>query len=65
VVDEVVRTHHAEVYEIKMEESPEKIIAIIMLLRRSSGKFRLMLAEDQSSKRRELKKRTGMERRLL
>jgi len=39
VVEEVTRTHQAEVYEMNTEERPEKIIARIRLLRVATGKF--------------------------
>lgn len=61
----VTRTHHALVYEMNTDERPEKTMAMIRLLRRSSGKFAEMLADDQSSRKREQRRRTGMERRLL
>lgn len=35
VVEEVTRTHQADVYEMKTEESPEKIMASMILWRRS------------------------------
>lgn len=65
VVDEVTRTHHAEVYEMKTEERPDKIMAMINLLRVSGGKFRLMFSDDQSSVTTEPMTRIGMDRRLL
>lgn len=65
VVELVTRTHHALVYEMNTDERPEKIMAIMRLLRRSSGKFAEMLTDDQSSRKREQSRRIGMERRLL
>lgn len=65
VVELVTRTHHALVYEMNTDERPEKSMASMRLVRRSSGKFEEMLADDQSSRKREHRRRTGMERRLL
>lgn len=50
---------------MKTEERPEKIMARMRLLRRSSGKFAEMLVALQSSRKREQTRRTGIERRLL
>ena len=61
----VTRTHQAEAYEMKMEERPVKTMAVIMYVREPSGKLRAMLAEDQSSRKREQMPRMGRERRLL
>ena len=65
VVEEVTRTHHAEVYEIKTEDKPEKIMAIMIVLRVSIGKFWMTLADDQSSTTIEATRRIGIVRRLL
>ena len=65
VVDEVTRTHQAEVYEIKTEERPENTMAAIMLLRDSIGKFFITFSEDQFSMKTEASKRIGIERTLL
>jgi hypothetical protein len=65
VVDDVTRTHHADVYEMKTEERPVKIMAPMMLVRDSTGKFFAMFAEDQSYTISEAKTRMGMVRRLL
>ena len=65
VVDEVTRTHQAEVYEIKTEDRPENTMAAIMLLRDSIGKFFITFSEDQFSKKTEARKRMGIERTLL
>jgi hypothetical protein len=65
VVEEVTRTHHADVYEINTEERPEKTMAITRLVRSSGGKLWSMLAWDQSSRKREQKRMTGMESKLL
>ena len=65
VVEEVTRTHHAEVYEIKTEDKPEKIMAIMIVLRVSIGKFLMTLADDQSSTTIEATRRIGIVRRLL
>ena len=65
VVDEVTRTHQAEVYEMKTEDKPEKIMAIIRLFRCSAGKFLATFLDDQFSTNREAMTRIGIERRLL
>jgi hypothetical protein len=44
---------------------PEKIMAAIMGLRDSGGKFFARFADDQSSTRREAERRMGIVRRLL
>jgi hypothetical protein len=65
VVEEVTRTHHADVYEMKTDERPERIMAIKMLLRSVRGKLRSIFAGDQSSTTRVKTISTGIERRLL
>ena len=65
VVDEVTRTHQAEVYEIKTEERPENTMAATMLLRDSIGKFFITFSEDQFSMKTEARRRMGIERTLL
>lgn len=65
VVDEVTRTHQAEVYEIKTEDRPENTMAAIMLLRDSIGKFFITFSEDQFSMKTEARRRMGIERTLL
>jgi hypothetical protein len=50
---------------MKMEDRPEKIMAMKTLLRVAGGKLRARLAEDQSSMRMEATIRIGMVRRLL
>ena len=65
VVDEVTRTHQAEVYDMNTEESPENTIARTMLLRRSVGKFFVTFSDDQSSTKNEANKRIGIDKRLL
>ena len=65
VVEEVTRTHQADVYEMKTDERPEKTMAMSMPLRWAGGKFRVMFSADQFSSRREQATRMGMERRLL
>ena len=65
VVEEVTRTHHADVYEMKTDDRPEKTIAMTMLLRCAAGKFRSIFSEDQFSKKRDATRRMGIERRLL
>jgi hypothetical protein len=65
VVEEVTRTHHAEVYEIKTDDRPEKIMAAMIVLRVSMGKFLRTLADDQSSTAMEATNRMGMVSRLL
>lgn len=65
VVDEVTRTHQAEVYEMKTDERPENTIAAMIWLRRSIGKFFSMFSEDQFSTKIEATSRIGMERTLL
>lgn len=65
VVEEVTRTHQADVYEMKTEESPEKIIAAMMFRRRSSGKFFTTLSDDQFSTNIDAMRRIGIERTLL
>jgi len=65
VVELVTRTHQALVYEMKMELRPERIMLMISQLRVLSGKLVWRLVEDQSSRKREQRRRIGMERRLL
>ncbi len=65
VVDEVTRTHQADVYEMNTDDRPENIMASTMLFRRSAGKFLLTFSEDQFSKKIEQTRRIGMDRRLL
>lgn len=65
VVDEVTRTHHADVYEMKTDDRPDRIMAKTIPFRSAGGKFRLTLDEDQSSTQAERVMRIGMERRLL
>ena len=65
VVDEVTRTHQAEVYEIKTEDRPENTMAAMMLLRDSIGKFFITFSEDQFSMKTEARRRMGIERTLL
>ena len=65
VVDEVTRTHQAEVYEMNTEERPENTIAAMMLLRCSRGKFFVTFSEDQFSMKMEAIRRMGIERTLL
>ena len=65
VVDDVTRTHQAEVYEMKTDDRPEKIMARTKLLRFWAGKFLLMFSEDQFSKKIEQTRRIGIDRRLL
>lgn len=61
----MARTHQAEVYEMKMEDRPVKIMAPRMAFLDSGGKFRVKLIADQSSTMKEPARRTGMVRRLL
>ncbi len=65
MVDEATRTHQAEVYEMKTDDSPEKIMARTRLFRWAGGKFLLMFSEDQFSKKMEQIRRIGIDRRLL
>ena len=65
VVEEVTRTHQADVYEMKTEERPEKIMARMIFWRRSVGKFFSIFSEDQFSTKMEATSRIGMERTLL
>lgn len=65
VVDEVTRTHQAEVYEMNTDERPEKIIAIIRFVRCGAGKFLLTFSEDQFSTTSEQTSKIGIESRLL
>lgn len=65
VVEEVTRTHQAEVYDMNTDERPEKIMAKTRLFRRSGGKLMLMFSEDQFSKNTEQTKRIGIESTLL
>jgi hypothetical protein len=65
VVDEVTRTHHADEYEMKTVDRPEKIMAMKMLLRAAAGKFKEMFSAVQFSTTSEQTTRMGMERRLL
>lgn len=64
-MDEVTRTHQADVYEMKTEERPEKTMAMMIELRSAAGKLRARFALDQFSRKSEQTRRTGMERRLL
>ena len=61
----MTRTHHAEVYEMNTEERPEKIMAAMIWLRRSVGKFFSMFSDDQFSTKMEATRRIGIERTLL
>ena len=65
VVDDVTRTHQAEVYDMKTEERPENTMAAMMLLRWSMGKFFATFSEDQFSTKMEAMRRIGIERTLL
>jgi hypothetical protein len=65
VVEDVTRTHHADVYEINTDDKPERIMAIIMFDLLSTGKLRVMFSEDQSSRSKVATMSTGIERRLL
>lgn len=65
MVDEVTRTHQADVYEMKTEDRPENIMAMMRLLRCVAGKFLLTFSLDQFSIKREQTSRMGMQRRLL
>ncbi len=65
VVDEVTRTHHAEVYEMKTEDRPEKIMAKMRLFRLSRGKFLLTFSDDQFSRKREQISKMGIDKTLL
>jgi hypothetical protein len=65
VVDEVTRTHQAEVYEMNTDDNPENIMAAMIVFRVSIGKFLTTLADDQSSTAIEATKRMGIVRRLL
>lgn len=65
VVDEVARTHHAEVYDMKIDAAPVKIMAAKMLFRDPGGKAFARLAADQSSARKDATRRTGIVRTLL
>lgn len=65
MVEEVTRTHQADVYEMNTEDRPEKIMAMIRLFRCAAGKFLLTFSLDQFSTKREQTRRMGMQRRLL
>lgn len=65
VVDDVARTHQAEVYEMKMDAAPVKIMALMIALRAFRGKFLAMFMADQSSTRRDDPKNMGIVKRLL
>lgn len=65
VVEPVTRTHQADVYEMKTEDNPEMIIALITHVRLSAGKFKATLAADQSSNSSENTRRMGILKRLL
>lgn len=65
VVDDVTRTHQAEVYEMNTDESPEKTMAKIKLLRLSIGKFLLTFSDDQFSRKIEQARRIGIDKTLL
>ena len=61
----MTRTHQADVYEMKTDDRPEKIMARIRLLRCAAGKFLLIFSEDQFSKKIEQIRRMGIDKRLL
>lgn len=65
VVDDVTRTHQADVYEMNTDESPEKTMAKIRLLRLSIGKFLLTFSDDQFSRKIEQARRIGIDKTLL
>lgn len=65
VVEDVTRTAQAEVYEMKTDERPVITMTVMTVLRCSAGKFFETFAPDQSSKRTDATRRTGMVRRLL
>jgi hypothetical protein len=65
VVDDVLRMHQADEYEMKMAPMPEYSMPIMRLLRDSTGKFRDRFAADQSSVTREQRIMMGRERTLL
>lgn len=65
VVELVTRTHHAEVYEMKTADRPDTSIAVMTLDLVSTGKFFSTFVDDQSSRRREHARRTGIVSRLL
>ena len=65
VVEEVTRTHQAEVYEMKTVERPEKTIARMIELRCPTGKLRARLLLDQLSSKRVQTSRIGTDNRLL
>jgi hypothetical protein len=60
VVDEVARTHQADVYEMKTEERPEMTIIHITVLRVAGGKFLTTFSDDQFSRTKEQTSRIGM-----
>lgn len=65
VVELVVRTHHAVVYEMPTAAAPEKTIIAKRKKRPSSGKLASRLSEDQFSTVKLAITRTGMDSRLL
>lgn len=65
MVDEVTRTHQADVYEMHTVDRPEMARAASMAWRVAVGKLRSMLADDQSSRSREHAIKIGMLSRLL
>lgn len=65
VVEEVTRTHHADVYEMKTDDRPDKTMAKKMLDRFMGGKLRRMFSDDQSSRKRVHSTNKGIESRLL
>lgn len=64
-MEEVTRTHQAELYEMKTELRPERTMTAKTFCSEPGGKLTAMLAEDQFSRKTEQTRRTGMERRLL
>lgn len=64
-MEDVTRTHHAELYEMKTVLRPERSMTARTWRSWPGGKLAAMLAEDQFSRKRELTRRTGMVRRLL
>lgn len=65
MVEEVARTHHADVYEMKMEDRPVKTMAEMIPFLDSGGKFLDKFNPDQSSATKEAIRRTGIVSRLL
>lgn len=61
----MARTHHADVYEMKIDDKPVKIMAPKIPFLVLGGKFLSRFEDDQSSARREAIIKMGIVSRLL